>query len=91
MSFESSAQLLENKKYAESGDSNETTSELSVIGVSGYDNYRNLGSAIFNLMNAVIGAGIISLGLAASVLGTVHFTILLALVVAMSVFTMVAS
>ena len=41
----------------------------------GLASHMNLGSAIFNLMNAVIGAGIISLGYAASVLGTVQFLI----------------
>jgi len=56
--------------------------------VTGYGAYRNMASAIFNLMNAVIGAGIISLGYAASVLGTINFMIVLSLVVAMSAFTM---
>ena len=43
--------------------------------LSGIASLLNLCSAIFNLMNAVIGAGIISLGYAASVLGTIQFVI----------------
>ena len=43
--------------------------------LDGLQAFLNLFSAVFNLMNAVIGAGIISLGYAASVLGTVQFVI----------------
>jgi len=65
----------------------EDASKKPVV-LSGLAGWLNLGSAIFNLMNAVIGAGIISLGYAASVLGSAQFIIWLILVVVVSCFTM---
>jgi len=65
----------------------ETTSEGSTT-LTGNKSTLNLLLSIFNLMNSSIGAGLISLGYAASVLGTVQFAILLIIVVVMSAFTM---
>jgi len=94
MEFDSSTDKLLTQRAKSSRhdefDSSTTSSDSSLLAtetVTGYAAYRNLGSAIFNLMNSIIGAGIISLGYAASVLGTVNFMIVLSLVVAMSAFT----
>jgi len=89
----SSEQLLKKKKSGRDEEiggfiiDSETNSDVST-GLTGTKSAINLGSSIFNLMNSSIGAGIISLGYAASVLGTVQFVILLTLVVLMSGFTM---
>jgi hypothetical protein len=85
------AKKARNNRHDELGDSSPSSSDCSLLtngGLTGYAAYRNMGSSIFNLMNAVIGAGIISLGYAASVLGTINFMVVLSLVVAMSAFTM---
>ena len=47
--------------------------------------FLNLISAVFNLMNAVIGAGIIGLAYVASVLGYIQFMFWIGLVLCISV------
>ena len=42
--------------------SNEKGGQNRATGLTGLASFVNIGSAVFNMMNAVIGAGIISLG-----------------------------